>query len=81
MTAVEIKGNFLNFLASIEDSSLLKEMLATCIKMARNDGKPGSMPPKNLAELEEAVRRSYDEENLIPHEVVQNEMTAWLSRF
>ena len=78
MTTVEIKGNFLNFLASIEDSSLLKEMLATCIEIARKEIKSDSMPPEILDELEEAVRRSCDEENLIPHEDVQNEMTKWL---
>ena len=73
MTAVEIKGNFLNFLAGVEDSSLLGRMLSACIEIAREEGKLEDLPLEILAELEEAVHRSYDEENLIPHEVVQNE--------
>jgi hypothetical protein len=78
MSAIEIKGNFLNFLANIEDSSVLQKMLTVCMEIARTEGRLDDMPPEVLAELEEAVKRSYDDKNLIPHEAVQKEMTQWL---
>ena len=78
MTTVEIKGNFLNFLASINDSNLLREMLETCIEMAKEKGGLDDMPREIRSELEEAVRLSYDDKNLIPHESVQQEVTSWL---
>ena len=78
MSAIEIKGNFINFLANIEDGDLLRRMLEACVDLARREDALDDLPPEILAELEEAVRLSYDERNLIPHEVVQKEREQWL---
>ena len=79
MSATEVKGNFLNFLAGIEDGDLLRQMLKACMDLARREDVLDDLPPEILAALREAVRLSCDERNLIPHEAVQKEREKWLS--
>ncbi|MCK6690543.1 MAG: hypothetical protein L6Q97_00410 [Thermoanaerobaculia bacterium] len=78
MSAVEVKGNFLNFLAEIEDAALLRRMLEACLEIARTEHALDEMPPEILADLKDAIQRSYNEENLIPHESILKEREAWL---
>jgi hypothetical protein len=78
MSTVELKGNFLNFLAEIEDPSLLHRMLSVCLDMANKEAVVEVMPPEVLAELKEAVRMSDDEANLVPHETVIKDLKTWL---
>jgi hypothetical protein len=78
MSTIEIKGSFINFLAGIEDRELLRKMLDACVELARREDALDDLPPEILAELEEAVRLSYDERKLIPHEAIQKEREQWL---
>ena len=79
MSAIEIKGNFINLLASIEDSELLRKMLESCVNLARSADALDDLPPEILTELQKAVQLSFDEKNLIPHETVQKERVQWLN--
>lgn len=79
MSVIEIKGSFINLLAGIDDSELLRKMLDACVDLARREDALDDLPPEVLAGLQEAVRMSYDESNLIPHETVQKERAKWLS--
>jgi hypothetical protein len=78
MSTVELKGNFLNFLAEIEDPGLLRRMLSVCLEMANKEAIVEGMPPEILTELQEAVRMSDDEANLVPHETVIKDLKTWL---
>ena len=44
-----------------------------CVDLARREDALDDLPPEVLAGLQEAVRMSYDESNLIQHETVQKE--------
>lgn len=77
MSTVLLKGNILNFVAHIEDESLLREILEFCFSKIKQEYPPDGMPPDILAELKGAIQRSYDEENLIPHEAVKQERAQW----
>ena len=78
MSTIELKGSFINLLAEIEDQDLLREMLESCLELARREAALDALSPETLAGLQEAIRLSYDETNLIPHETVQKERDQWL---
>gem|GEM_PF-1694105 len=46
--------------------------------MAQKEAAIDDMPPEILAELEVALRMSYDESNVVPYETLKTEMKTWL---
>lgn len=79
MNTTELKGNFLEMIAYVDDQRLLRQMFEQCLKLLRSHDIMDELPDEVVAMLEDAARRSYDEKNLIPHEMVKTEMKQWLT--
>jgi len=79
MTVMELKGNFHELIAQIDDPELLRSMFQQCLEILKGIDTLDDMPPEAIAELERAITDSYENESGIPHAEVKKMFKAWVS--
>lgn len=84
MSVLELKGGLHEMIAKVDDQDLLlqlKELITETItqNMYKTDFWD-ELSEKQQVELEEAIEASYDEKNLVSHDVVLNKYKKWLKK-
>lgn len=77
MSALELKGRFIKLLAEVEDTKMLEQMLAYCLALASGRHLLADFSPELIAELEEAIADSDNEEDLLDNEEAFKMFRQW----
>lgn len=80
MSVMELKGNFHQMIAQIDDQNLLRKMFEQCLDIAKMSDSLDDMPAEAVAELEAAVQESYHDETGVPHADVRKLFKAWVGQ-
>lgn len=80
MNVLEIKGSLHDIISQVDDKSLLLKMFESYQDIIRFQDTDGDLTPVQQAELEEAIKQSYDEANLIDHEDAMKMHARWLKK-
>lgn len=80
MSTVELKGQLLNIIARLEDENMLKDILEYCIDVAQGPDMLNDLSPDALAELQEAIQDSFQDDDGIPHDEVIQMAEEWLKK-
>ncbi|MBU6341916.1 MAG: hypothetical protein KGS48_10510 [Bacteroidetes bacterium] len=71
MTVMELKGNFHDLIAKVDDPALLTRMFEQCLGLLKGVDLLEDMPPEAILELEAAIAESYQDESGVSHEVAK----------
>jgi hypothetical protein len=84
MSVLEIKGGLHEMIAKVDDQELLlqiKDLLTDVItKNMQKTDFWDELSIHQQIELDDAVEASYDEKNLVNHEIVLNKYKQWLKK-
>jgi hypothetical protein len=78
MSVMELKGNFHDLIAQVDDPELLRQMFRQCLDMLKGVDMLDDMPPEAIAELEQAIAESYQDESGVSHEDVKKMFKSWV---
>jgi hypothetical protein len=76
---MELKGNFHDLIAQVDDPELLRRMFQQCLGLLKGVDMLEDMPPEALLELEKAISESYENESGVSHEEVKKMFKVWAS--
>lgn len=80
MSVMELKGNFHQMIAQIDDQNLLRKMFEQCLDLAKMTDSLDDMPAEAITELEQAVQASYHDETGVAHEDVRKLFKTWVGQ-
>lgn len=83
MSTLEIKGGLYEMISKVNDEKLLMklyELIADIVTQNLSDTDYwDELSDNQKEELENAIQESYDNKNLVEHEIVINKYKRWLS--
>lgn len=77
MTVMELKGNFHDLIAQIDDFEVLRKLYVQCLESLKNVDMLEDLSPAAIAELEQAISESYEDESGVSHEEVKKMFREW----
>lgn len=80
MNVLEIKGSLHDIISQVDDKNLLLRMFESYQDIIRFQDTDSDLTLLQQTELEEAIKESYDEANLIDHEDAMKLHARWLKK-
>ncbi|MBN8681319.1 MAG: hypothetical protein J0L99_01645 [Chitinophagales bacterium] len=77
MTVMELKGNFHDLIAKVDDPELLSRMFEQCLGIMKDVDMLDDMPADAIMALEVAIAESYQSEAGVSHEVAKQLFKKW----
>lgn len=77
MTVMELKGNFHDLIAQIDDYEILRKLYTQCLLSLKNVDMLDDLPPAAILELEKAISESYEDETGVSHEEAKKMFAEW----
>lgn len=78
MTVMELKGNFHDLIAQIDDFEVLRKLYVQCLESLKNVDMLEDLSPEAIAELEHAISESYEDESGVSHEDAKKMFREWI---
>ena len=77
MTVMELKGNFHDLIAQIDDYEILRTLYTQCLNSLKNVDMLEDLSPEAILELENAISESDENEDGVSHDEVKKMFNEW----
>ncbi len=77
MTVMELKGNFHDLIAQIDDYEILRTLYTQCLNALKNVDMLEDLSPEAILELESAISESDENEDGVSQDEVKKMFNEW----
>lgn len=78
MTVMELKGNFPDLIAQIDDFEVLRKLYVQCLESLKHVDMLEDLSPEAIAELEHVISESYEDESGVSQEDAKKMFREWV---